>query len=129
MDKTLFQNIDFSTVLTLKELVPYGEKKVNSISLAQKPQVTVSLLSFDKGEGLSTHSAPGDAMILILEGSVNVTIGDDIKLFLKEGETTVMPANIPHGLEAAEKFKMLLVLVKPTKKEKEELDNCGCGCS
>ncbi|MGV8146553.1 MAG: cupin domain-containing protein [Alkaliphilus sp.] len=136
MNQQLFKNIEFSKVLTLKELVPYSERRVSSKTLAQRDEVSVTLLSFDKGEGLSTHSAPGDAMIVILEGSVEVKIGEDIKVVLKEGETTVMPANIPHALEALEKFKMMLVVVKPSVKtekpeevEKIVEDNCGCGCS
>jgi len=135
MSAQLFKNIEFEKVLKLKELVAYSEGRVSSKTLAQKEEVSVTLLSFDKGEGLSTHSAPGDAMIIILEGSVRVTIGENPEVVLNEGDTTVMPANIPHALEALEKFKMMLIVVKPNAKEvqeaKDEIEdnNCGCGCS
>jgi len=122
MSVELFKNIEFEKVLKLKELVAYSEGRVSSKTLAQKEEVSVTLLSFDKGEGLSTHSAPGDAMIIILEGSVRVAIGENPKVVLNEGDTTVMPANIPHALEALEKFKMMLIVVKPNEQELQELE-------
>ncbi len=128
MSNKLIKNIDFGKVIDLKEHISYGEGRVSSVSLAQKSQVSVTLFSFDKGEGLSTHQAPGDAMVTVLEGSVSITI-QDTKLVLKAGETTVMPANVPHGLVAIEKFKMLLIIIKPDKEEIELEKHTGCGCS
>ncbi|AOY74509.1 cupin domain-containing protein [Clostridium formicaceticum] len=115
MEKEKFiKNIPFAEVLKMEELTTYQEGKVISRTLAQREGLSITLFAFDQGEGISTHSAPGDAMVYILDGSVEITIGEN-KLILSEGETTVMPANIPHGLKAIEKFKMLLIVVKPVK--------------
>lgn len=105
--KTLIKNIEFSKALALKDLVGYQEGKVISLTLAQSPGLSVTLFAFAKGEGISTHSASGDAMVYIFDGEAEITIGGEVVL-AKEGEVVVMPTNIPHGLEAIENFKMLL---------------------
>lgn len=115
MQEKFIKNIPFEEVVELKGLVEYAQGRVSSKTLVQRDDLSISLFAFDKGEGLSTHSAPGDAMVYILEGSVKVNIGDDIEVVLKQGETAVMPANVPHALEAVEKFKMYLTVVKPQK--------------
>lgn len=115
MKEKFLKNIPFEEVLKLKNLVDYSEGRVSSKTLVQRNDLSITLFAFDKGEGLSTHSAPGDAMVYITEGSVKVTIGEDTKVVVSEGETAVMPANIPHALEAIEKFKMMLIVVKPQK--------------
>ncbi|WIF95711.1 cupin domain-containing protein [Caminicella sporogenes] len=113
MQKKFLKNIPFEKVLELKNLVDYAERRVSSKTLVQRGDLSITLFAFDKGEGLSTHSAPGDAMVYVIEGSVRITIGQDTKVVLKEGQTVVMPANIPHALESIEKFKMMLIVVKP----------------
>ena len=115
MKEKFIKNIPFEEVLELKNLVEYAKGRVSSKTLVQRNDLSITLFAFDKGEGLSTHSAPGDAMIYVMEGSVKVTIGEDTKVVLKEGQTAVMPANIPHALEAIERFKMYLTVVKPQK--------------
>lgn len=115
MKEKYLKNIPFEEVLKLKNLVEYSEGRVSSKTFAQRNDLSITLLAFDKGEDISTHSAPGDAMVYIMDGCVEITIGEDTKLVLKEGETTVMPANIPHALKAVERFKMLLIVVKPQK--------------
>jgi quercetin dioxygenase-like cupin family protein len=115
MEEKYLKNIPFNEVLVLKDLVNYSEGRVSSKTLVQRNDLSISLFAFDKGEGLSTHSAPGDAMVYVLEGSVHVTIGEDTNVVLKEGQTAVMPANVPHALKSTEKFKMLLTVVKPQK--------------
>lgn len=112
MNGEYLKNVPIKEIVGLEELVAYAEGRVESRTLAQFKEFNVTLFAFDKGEGISTHSAPGDAMVTILDGSAEVTIGDDPVYTLKKGETIVMPANIPHGLEAAEQFKMLLIVVK-----------------
>ena len=76
----------------------------------QRPEVTVTLFSFGAGEGVSTHSAPGDAIVQILEGEAKITIGGN-PLIAKTGDIVVMPANIPHAVDAEQDFKMLLTVV------------------
>jgi len=73
--------------------------------------MSLTLFAFDKGEGLSTHTAAGDAFVQILEGEAQITIGGK-EVLLRPGEVVVMPANVPHALLAATRFKMLLVVVK-----------------
>jgi len=108
---TLIKNIEFSKSLNLKNLVSYQEGQVTSRTIAQVPSANITLFSLDKGEGISTHVTPGDAMIQILDGSAEITIGNDI-FTVKAGETIIMPSDIPHGLEARERFKMLLTVIK-----------------
>ncbi|MDO7786707.1 cupin domain-containing protein [Desulforamulus aquiferis] len=111
MDQQHFiKNIDFAKVLELASLVDYQDGRVVSRTLAQGKPLSLTLFAFDKNEEISSHSAPGDAMVYILDGEAEVTIGNE-KFQLKAGETIVMPANIPHGLVANERFKMLLIVV------------------
>lgn len=108
---TLMKNIEFSKVIDLKELITYQEGQVISRTLAQIPQANITLFSLDKGEGISTHVTTGDAMVQILDGTAEITIGDEV-FNVKAGETIIMPSDVPHGLEARERFKMLLTVIK-----------------
>ncbi len=110
----LIKNIEKSKVFALKDLIDYEDNKVASLTLANKAGVGITLMAFDAGEAINTHSAGGDAMVVILEGDVEITI-DGILHILHEGETVVMPANIPHGLKSITRFKMLLTVVFPEK--------------
>ncbi len=71
----------------------------------------ISLFSFDKGEGLSEHTAPFDAVVFIVDGTAEIIIDGNSNM-LDAGETIVMPANIPHALKAVEQFKMVLTMIK-----------------
>jgi quercetin dioxygenase-like cupin family protein len=71
----------------------------------------MTLSGFDVGEGLSEHSAPFDAWVYVLEGRVRLTIGG-APVEANAGQIVCMPANVPHGVHALEKFKMSLVLYK-----------------
>lgn len=107
----LIKNIEHSKKFVLADLVEYQTDKVSSLTLAQKPGVGITLFAFDKNEGVSTHAAPGDAMVYILDGEAKITI-DDIDHILKAGETINMPSGIPHSVNAITRFKMLLTVVK-----------------
>lgn len=109
-EQHFIKNIDFAKVVELESLVDYQSGRVVSRTLAQGRPLSVTLFAFDKGEEISTHSAPGDAMVYILDGQAEVTIGGE-KFILKKGETIVMPANVPHGLMAKDRFKMFLIVV------------------
>lgn len=111
MSRKFIKNIDFSKALDLAGLVDYQPGRVVSLTLVQNEALSMTLFAFAKGEGVSTHSAPGDAMVYIIDGQAEITIGGE-KLAAAAGQTVVMPADIPHGLEATEDFKMLLILVK-----------------
>ncbi len=110
MDKNLIKNIDFSKPMLMEALVEYQEGQVVSRTLAQGKPLSVTVFAFDKGEEISSHSAQGDAMVYIMDGGAEITIGDE-KFHVKKGETIVMPSNVPHALLATERFKMLLVVV------------------
>ena len=105
------KNIEHSTPLVLKDIVQYEKGKVSSLTLAQKPTVGITLFAFDEDEGVSTHAAPGDAMVVILDGEAEITI-DGKSSRLKAGECIVMPANTPHAVKSITQFKMLLTVVK-----------------
>jgi len=109
--KKFIKNIEVSKALALGDLVDYQEGKVISLTLAQNSSLSVTLFAFAAGEGISTHSASGDAMVYIFDGEAEITIGEE-KVQARAGEVVVMPANIPHGLEAVKNFKMLLIVVK-----------------
>lgn len=98
-------------VKNLSDLVKYQENAVVSSEILKKDTGTITVFAFDKGQGLSEHTAPFDALVNIIDGRAEVSISG--KLFtVKEGEMIVMPANKPHSLKAMEKFKMLLVMIK-----------------
>jgi quercetin dioxygenase-like cupin family protein len=91
--------------------VAYQTGAIVSKTLVDKPTGTVTLFAFDKGQGLSEHTAPFDALVLVLEGEAEVAISR-IPQKVKSGEMIIMPANIPHALKAIQRFKMLLVMIK-----------------
>ncbi|GAB6119878.1 cupin domain-containing protein [Dysgonomonas termitidis] len=99
------------TVLHLSELVDYSDGGVISKQVLKSNAGNITLFSFDKGQGLSEHTAPFDAMVQVLDGKVEIKIGGN-PVLLKQGETIIMPANISHALFAVERFKMLLTMIR-----------------
>lgn len=106
----MLKNIDFEKNVTLKDEVMYQNGQVVSKTLVQNPHVSITLFAFDKDEEISTHSSHGDAMVTVLDGVGRLTIGDTEHV-VSEGETIIMPAEIPHAVYALEQFKMLLTVV------------------
>ena len=104
-----------AAVLTLKEQVAYQPGQVVSKTLAQNEAVSVTLFAFEKGEEIGTHDSKGDAMVTVLDGVGEFTVGG-VKHVCKAGEALVMPATIPHAVYAVERFKMLLTVVFPIEK-------------
>lgn len=107
----LIKNIPFSEPVDLKSLVAYKEGSVISRTLSAKPHINITLFAFDAGEGISAHTTPGDAMVLVLDGEAVIDINGK-KITAATGQTVVMPANIPHAVRAPTRFKMLLTVVK-----------------
>ena len=105
----MYKNIEKEKILELKNMVEYQEGQVVSKTLVQNELVSVTIFSFDKGEEISTHAAGGDAMVTVLEGKGKFTIGVK-EYILEEGQTIIMPKDIPHSVFGEEKFKMLLVV-------------------
>lgn len=106
----LIKNIEFSKVLDMESLTQYQTGQVVSRTLAQGKNMSLTLFAFDKDEEISSHSSGGDALVYILDGEADITVGDDVHN-VKKGETIVMPKGIPHALYAKEQFKMLLIVV------------------
>jgi len=112
MDNPVFiKNITFSDVHNLAELVDFEEGRVVSRTFAQNPSLSITLFAFDKGEGVSTHTAPGDAMLQVLDGEAAVNINGK-EMTVHAGQVVVMPANVPHSVTGIVRFKMLLTVVK-----------------
>ena len=97
--------------IELSQAVSYQSGAVVSKEIIKKATGTVTLFAFDKGQGLSEHTAPFDALVQVLDGEAHVIISGT-SYHLKTGEMIIMPANQPHALNAKEKFKMMLVLIK-----------------
>jgi len=91
--------------------IEYSCESIVSKRVLEKQSGNISLFAFDKGQKLSEHTAPFDALVQVLEGKAEITIGKFPNI-LSEGEAIVMPANVPHAVSAVEKFKMLLTMIK-----------------
>ncbi len=100
-----------SEVLHMTDLAAYQEGSVVSRQITKEDAGNMTLFAFDEGQELSEHTAPFDALAHVLEGEVEVKISG--KPFnLKSGDAIIMPANEPHALKAATKFKMLLTMIR-----------------
>jgi len=100
-----------SKVYRLENLIEHQDGSVVSREVISKKTGTVSIFAFDKGEGLSEHTAPFDALVICLDGVVQVTI-EGHPYRLNNGDMIIMPAGKPHALKAEEKLKMLLVMIR-----------------
>jgi len=95
----------------LVSLVEYAADSIVSKTILDKPVGTITLFAFDRGQKLSEHTAPYDAVVQVVDGSARLTIGgEDVKALA--GEIIIMPANVPHAVAAEEKFKMLLTMIR-----------------
>ena len=95
----------------LPDLVDYQDGAVVSKEIIKKEKGTVSVFAFDKGQGLSEHTAPFDALVYITDGQAEISIAGKLH-YLKTGQIIIMPANQPHSLKARESFKMLLIMIR-----------------
>ena len=98
-------------VKNLSELVAYQDGSVVSRTIMDKETGTVTVFSFDEGEGLSEHTAPFDALVYILDGEAEIIISGEAHT-VKAGEMIIMPAHDPHALRAITPYKMLLVMIR-----------------
>lgn len=98
-------------VLNLEEMVEYSSGGVTSKQVLKNQSGNITLFSFDKGQGLTEHTAPFDAVVQVLDGEAQITIGGNPNL-VRKGESIIMPANVSHALQAVEQFKMLLTMIK-----------------
>ncbi|MBT3363801.1 MAG: cupin domain-containing protein [Chloroflexi bacterium] len=98
-------------VLNMADLVEYQEGSVVSKTIIDKKIGTLTVFAFSKGQGLSEHTAPFDALVYILDGSAEITIAGKYHQ-VGTGEMIIMPADKPHALTAIKQFKMLLVMIR-----------------
>ena len=105
----MYKNIEKQTKLQLKDQIEYHPGQVVSKTLVQNDKVSMTIFSFDKGEEISTHAAGGDALVTVLDGTGRFTVGGEV-FILNEGETLIMPKDIPHAVYGEEKFKMQLIV-------------------
>ncbi len=105
------KNVDPEKAFAIKGLVEYKKDKVTSLTMVQRPDLGITVMAIANGQGLSTHSAPGDAFTTILEGQAKVMI-EDQEYQLTEGQSLIMPSKKPHSVDALKDTKMMLILVK-----------------
>jgi len=102
---------DKAKVFSFNDSIEYASGGILSKTVLKKETGNISLFSFAKGEALSEHTAPFDAMIQVVDGKAEIIIGGK-PFILEAGQTIIMPANIPHAVNAMEKFKMVLTMIR-----------------
>jgi len=100
--------------------VAYAEDAVVSKTVLKKETGTITLFAFDAGQGLSEHTAPFEATVVILDGRAEITIGGN-RHDVAAGQMLIMPAGVPHALHAAQRFKMMLVMIREGMSVQSEL--------
>lgn len=108
MTKKIFNTAE---VYSLVNMIEYSEGSTVSKIITRNEKGNLTLFAFDKGQNLSEHSAPFDAIVQVIEGQGTIII-DKKEHAVSAGQLIIMPANIPHAVEANEKFKMLLIMIK-----------------
>ena len=109
LEEDEMKNIEKGKKIKLINCLDYVEGAIVNIDLVSKDEFKVFLMAFDAGEGLKPHKAPGDALVMALEGKAKLLVGDK-EVDIKSGEQRVFPANVMHNVTAITKFKMLLIL-------------------
>ncbi len=97
--------------VTVKDNIEYSDGSIVSKIILNKETGTVTLFAFDKGQKLSEHTTPFDALVHVVDGEAELVIGDE-KVAVADGQFAIMPADIPHAVNANQRFKMLLTMIK-----------------
>ncbi len=108
---TLKSNEFVEKALLLTNTIEYAKDSIVSKTIVEKNTGTVTLFAFDKGQNLSEHTVPFDAMVLIIDGEGEVMINKKSHT-VSSDQMIIMPANIPHAVNARKRFKMLLIMIK-----------------
>jgi len=95
----------------LSALVEYASDSIVSKTILDKPVGTITLFAFDAGQKLSEHTAPYDAVVQVIDGTGQLTIGGEA-VTVPAGRIIIMPANVPHSVTAGQQFKMLLTMIR-----------------
>lgn len=109
----LIKNVEKAKPQELAKLIDYQKGGIASKCLTYSKTVDITLMAVDEGEGLSTHSADGDAFVYLIEGEALITV-DGKENIVKQGEVILMPVGIPHSLKAIKPFKFMLTVVYPS---------------
>ncbi len=104
-------SVKIAEVRQLVDLLQYQDDSIVSRVLLKNNGGTVTLFAFDEGEGLSEHTAPFDALVVVLDGEADIEITGE-SFTVRQGESITLPANRPHALKAAARFKMLLIMLR-----------------
>lgn len=100
-----------AVLLTMTDKIEYSDGGVISKQVLKNDAGNITLFSFDRGQGLSEHTAPFDAFIQVIDGEAEIKIACD-SFLVRAGESIIMPANIPHSVFAVNRFKMLLTMIR-----------------
>ncbi len=100
-----------SRAVRMDEQVEYAAGSIVSRTIIDSRAGSVTLFAFDAGQNLSEHTAPFDALVQVLDGRLELTIGGKT-VSAEQGTSVLMPADVPHALRAEEQSKMLLVMIK-----------------
>lgn len=111
IDQTINLKMPANEVLDITGMVNYSEGSIVSRTLIESKAGTVTLFAFEAGQSLSEHTAPFDALVLVLDGEGEFTVGGKIHN-VAAGQALLMPANIPHAVKAEKPFKMLLLMIR-----------------
>ncbi|MCB9852234.1 MAG: cupin domain-containing protein [Phycisphaerales bacterium] len=103
--------IEPRVVCDIADMIAHNDNAIVSRTLMNKTSGSVTLFAFDEGQRLSEHTSPFDALVHVLEGTAQVTIGGEAK-DVAAGQVVLMPANVPHAVSAPQSFKMLLIMLK-----------------
>ncbi|MFH0876665.1 MAG: cupin domain-containing protein [Candidatus Omnitrophota bacterium] len=104
-------NIQKAKPVALKLAIAYSKNSIVSKTLLDQKTGTLTLFAFDKGQALSEHTAPFDAVVQILDGQALLEIGGKI-VVASSGTLVIMPAGVPHAVKAPKRFKMLLTMIR-----------------
>lgn len=98
-------------IIDVFTLMEYQKDSIVSREIVKKTTGNITTFAFDKGQGLSEHSAPFDALVYIVDGSAEIKISGETHI-VNQGKMITLPANKPHELKALERFKMILIMIK-----------------
>lgn len=102
---------DMGRNIDLASAIDYADGAVVSKTLLNKQAGSLTLFAFAEGQGLSEHTSPYDATVYIVAGEALLLINGEEKR-VQEGEMFIMPANVPHDVQAEQRFKMLLIMIR-----------------
>ena len=105
------EKIEHGTPFIFAESISYQADGIVSKRIIQKEKGNITLFAFDAGQKLSEHTAPFDAVVQVMQGSAEVVIGGKPNQ-IAAGQSIIMPANVPHAVNANEKFIMLLTMIR-----------------